>query len=159
MAKTSSADKQALMAQLKAALTPERLAGGDLGRGREVFRAVCQGCHILHGEGGRLGPDLTGSGRAQLDYLLENLVDPSAVVGADYRLQVVTLKDGRVLSGVVSAQTERTLTLGMVGQETTLEKAEIASQSALNVSLMPEGLLGALTPEQVRDLIAYLMRS
>lgn len=159
VAKTSSAEKQALMEQLRAALAPERLAGGDLKRGREVYRAVCQGCHVLHGEGGKLGPDLTGSGRAQLDYLLENVVDPSAVVGADYRLQVVTMKDGRVLSGVIAAQTERTLTLGMVGQETTVEKSEIASQAALEVSLMPEGLLGALTPEQVVDLIAFLMRS
>ena len=52
--------------------------------------------------GGKLGPDLTGSGRSKLDYLLENIVDPNSAVSSDYRMNVVQLKDGRVLSGMIT---------------------------------------------------------
>jgi putative heme-binding domain-containing protein len=92
-----------------------------------------------------------------LDYLLENVVDPGAVVGADYQMTVVTLKDGRVLAGLVSESTERTLTLRMIQAETTVEKAEVVKQEKLAVSMMPEGLLMALSEAQRRDLMAYLM--
>jgi putative heme-binding domain-containing protein len=67
------------------------------------------------------------------------------------------LKDGRVLSGIVGAQTERTLTLRSPGQETVIDKQDITKRETVPVSLMPEGLLQAFTPEQQRDLLAYLM--
>ena len=66
---------------------------------------------MLYGVGRKVGPDLTGSNRKNLDYLLENVIDPSASVGSDFRAWVVVLDDGRVLNGVVTEQTERTLTL------------------------------------------------
>ena len=56
---------------------------------------------MLYGKGGKLGPDLTGSGRTNLDYLLENIVDPNSAVSADYRMNILHLKDGRVLSGMI----------------------------------------------------------
>ena len=152
----ASGDKARQIAELKARLTPEVLAQANLSQGR-LFYQICSACHKLYGEGGQVGPDLTGSGRANLDYLLENIVDPSGVVSADYRMSVVTLKDGRVLSGVIAGQTDRTLTLRQLAQEMTVEKAEIAKQETSAVSMMPEGLLTALQPDQVRDLIAYLM--
>ncbi len=153
----TSADKLKLVAELKARHTPETLAKADLGKGRAIFAGVCGQCHKLYGEGGALGPDLTGSGRHDINYLFENIVDPSAVVDAAYYLNSITLKDGRVLSGIVGAQTERTLTLRSVGQETVIDKQDIAARQTLPVSLMPEGLLQAFTPEQQRDLLAYLM--
>jgi putative membrane-bound dehydrogenase-like protein len=153
----SSADKQQLIAELKDRLTTATLAKADLSAGRAVFQTVCGACHTMYGSGGKIGPDLTGSGRANLDYLLENIVDPSAVVSADYRMSIITHKDGRVLLGIVTAETERTLTLRLLTEETTLEKKDIARQEASPVSMMPEGQLLALSPEQVRDLIAYLM--
>ncbi|HYF37512.1 MAG TPA: PVC-type heme-binding CxxCH protein [Prosthecobacter sp.] len=152
----SSADKVALIKKLKADLTLENLAKANLSNGRMLFQ-ICSACHIMYGEGGKVGPDLTGSGRANLDYLLENIVEPSAVVTADFRMTILTLKDGRILSGVVARQDARTLTLRLLTEETTIEKAEIAKQEASPVSMMPEGLLLALQPDQVRDLIAYLM--
>jgi len=155
--RASSADKLKLMAELKARHTAAELAAGDAGRGRALFAGVCGQCHKLFGEGGALGPDLTGSGRRSLDYLVENIVDPSAVVDAAYYLNTLTLKDGRVLSGIVGAQTERTLTLRMVGQENVIERADIAKRETLPISLMPEGLLQGFTPEQQRDLFKYLM--
>ena len=153
----TSADKLKLVAELKARHTADFLAQADQGKGRAIFAGVCGQCHKLYGEGGALGPDLTGSGRHDINYLFENIVDPSAVVDAAYYLNTLTLKDGRVLSGIVGAQSERTLTLRSVGQEAVIDKQEIKSQQTLPVSLMPEGLLQAFTPEQQRDLLAYLM--
>ena len=73
----------------------------DLGRGRALFDRVCASCHKLYGSGGDIGPDLSGAGRDNLDYLLENLIDPSALVSADFRMVVVAMSDGRVLNGLV----------------------------------------------------------
>ena len=156
-ARETSADKQKLMAELKARHTAAEIASGDAGRGRALFAGVCGQCHKLFGEGGALGPDLTGSGRRDLNYLIENIVDPSAVVDSAYFLNTLTLKDGRVLSGIVGAQNERTLTLRMIGQEQVIERAEIAKRETLPISLMPEGLLQALSPDQQKDLLKYLM--
>jgi len=153
----TSADKLRLVAELKARHTADFLAKADQGKGRALYAAVCGQCHKLYGEGGALGPDLTGSGRHDLNYLIENIVDPSAVVDAAYYLNSITLKDGRVLSGIVGAQSERTLTLRSVGQETVIDKQDITQRDTVPISLMPEGLLQAFTPEQQRDLLAYLM--
>jgi putative membrane-bound dehydrogenase-like protein len=151
------ADKLQLVSEFKARHTPEFLAQADQGQGRALFTSVCGQCHKLYGEGNALGPDLTGSGRHDLNYLIENIVDPSAVVDAAYYLNSLTLKDGRVLSGIIGEQTDRTLTLRSIGQSTVIDKQEIQSRQTLPVSLMPEGLLQAFTPEQQRDLLAYLM--
>lgn len=153
----SAADKKELIEKMKKQLTPDVLAKANLSQGRVLFTAVCGACHVMYGEGGKIGPDLTGSGRANLDYLLENIADPSGVVSADYRVSIVTLKDGRILSGVISASNDRTLTLKTLTESTTLDKAEIVKTETSPLSMMPEGLLLALPPDSVKDLIAYLM--
>ena len=153
----SADDKKKLIADLKAKLTPATLGSAKLSSGRLLFTAVCSACHTLYGSGGKVGPDLTGSGRANLDYLLENIADPSGVVAADFRMSILTLKDGRVLSGVVSQANDRTLSLRTLTEEMKIERAEITRQDVSPLSMMPEGLLLALQPDQVRDLIAYLM--
>lgn len=152
----SASDKRAVIEKLAAELTPERLAGADLSQGRLLYQSVCGACHILYGEGGKIGPDLTGSGRADLGYLLDNIVDPGAVVTADYRMSILTLADGRVVTGVVAAENDRTLTLRQAIGELTVEKGEIAKREVSPVSMMPEGLLLVFQPDQIRDLIAYL---
>lgn len=153
----TAADKRQLMAKLQPQLTPELLAKADKSSGRALFATICGACHRLYGEGGEVGPDLTGTGRANLDYLLENLADPNAQVSADFRVTVLTLQDGRVLNGFVIAKTARTLTLRTMTEQLTIERAEITASQELPQSLMPEGLLQALSETQVRDLIAYLM--
>jgi putative heme-binding domain-containing protein len=152
-----AADKRQLIATLKQRLTPATLAKADKSQGRALYNTACVACHRLYGEGGQVGPDLTGAGRDNLDYLLENIVDPSAVVTADFRMSVASLKDGRVLNGIVAAQTARTLTLKTMTETITVERGEIESLQESKLSLMPEGLLEALTETQARDLIAYLM--
>jgi putative heme-binding domain-containing protein len=156
-ARETPADKLQLIAELKARHTKDFLAKADLAQGRALYAGVCGQCHKLFGEGGAIGPDLTGSGRRDLDYLLQNIVDPNAIVDAAYYLNTITMKDGRVLSGIVGAQTERTLTLRSIGQETTLDKTDIAKRDTKPISLMPEALLQAFSPVQQRDLLAYLM--
>ncbi len=153
----SAADKKELIEKVKKQLTPATLANANLSQGRMLFTAICGSCHMMYGQGGKIGPDLTGSGRANLDYLLENIADPSGVVSADYRMSLLTHKDGRVLSGVVTESNARTITLRTMTETMTLDKADIVKQEASPLSMMPEGLLLAFGPEQVRDLIAYLM--
>ncbi|MFZ4767256.1 MAG: hypothetical protein ACOYMN_20070, partial [Roseimicrobium sp.] len=153
----SSADKKALIATLKAKLTPDTLAKADLSQGRMLFAGVCAACHKLYGEGQLIGPDLTGSGRHDVNYLIENIADPSALVAADFKMSVITLKDGRVLNGILHGSSDRTLTVSMVGQEVTVDRGDIVKQEQLPISMMPEGLVMALSDEQLRNLFAYLM--
>jgi len=155
----SSAEKLQFMARLKQEMTPAFLAQGDKSAGRALFTATCAVCHRLYGEGGEVGPDLTGTGRANVDYLIENIADPSAAVSVDFRMTIVNMKDGRVLNGFITTKTDKTLTLRTMTEKLTLERAEIASMQELTQSMMPEGLLQVLSATQVRDLFSYLMYS
>jgi putative heme-binding domain-containing protein len=150
-------EKKRLLTRYQSLLTSERLKQADLPAGRVLFNQVCASCHKLYGEGGSIGLDLTGSGRSNLDYLLENIVDPNAVVPADFRMSIVELKDGRVLNGVIAEQTDRTLTLRTPTERLVLQPADVKEIRESTFSLMPEGLLEALDEKQTRDLIAYLM--
>jgi putative heme-binding domain-containing protein len=138
-------------------LNPGFLAQADLKKGRTLYEQTCASCHVMYGHGGQLGPDLTGSGRSSLDYILENVVDPGAVVSADYRMTILRLKDGRILSGMESKRGRNGVALRMPGSETVVEKSTVVSREVLPNSLMPAGLLDALTKEERRDLVAYLM--
>ena len=154
----SPADLPKRIAEWRAKLPAETLAKADLASGHTLFAQTCGACHKLNGEGGDLAPDLTGGGRSDLGYLLENILAPSAVVPAGYRLNIIELKDGRVLSGFIAGQNDTTLTLRTMTETQTLERASIAKTTISEQSLMPEGLLNALTPDQVRDLLGYVMK-
>jgi putative heme-binding domain-containing protein len=158
---TTSGQKKARMAELKKELAPEVLKEADIAAGRAVFTQTCAACHTLYDlgqQGANLGPNLTGSGRENVDYLLENIVDPSALVPADYKLSVLTMKDGRALSGFISTQNDQTLTLRTMTSTETLPRAEVTKTETSAQSLMPEGLLDTLTPQQRRDLFGFLMK-
>ncbi len=150
-------DKKKLIEHLRSELPNDTLAKSDLRAGRAIFQKNCANCHVLYGVGIKIGPDLTGSNRKNLDYLLENMVDPSASVGADFRTVIALLEDGRVVNGVITATTERTLTLQTIQEPVTLDRKEIASIKQSTTSLMPDGLLQNQSSEQIRDLIGYLM--
>jgi putative heme-binding domain-containing protein len=152
----SSEDKKKVIARFKAELTPEVLMKADPQAGRLVFQKSCQQCHKLYGTGATIGPELTGSNRANLDYILENAIDPSAVIGRDYRLTNILLEDGRVLSGILVEETERSLTVQTINQRLVLDKAEIDEMQPSSVSMMPEGQLEKMQPLEVRNLLSYL---
>ena len=152
----SPAEKKALIAELKAKLTPSLLAAADKSAGRALFAKSCAQCHKLFGEGQTVGPDLTGANRDNMDYLLENMVDPSAVVSADFRMSVLTLDDGRTFNGLILAETEKTVTLRTATEAVTLEKSSIEERQIVPLSLMPENQLQPLSETQLRDLFGYL---
>ena len=145
--------------ELRIELNADSLSEANLKKGSLLYDQQCSGCHQLYGRGGYLGPDLTGSGRSNLDYLLENIVDPNSAVSADYRMNVLSLKDGRVLSGMIAGQDRNSLTLRMPGSEAVVSKADIRKRETLPNSIMPAGLLDSLREEERRDLIAYLMHT
>lgn len=148
--------KQGLLKKYKAMLTPAALANADPANGRVVFAKSCQQCHRLFGEGGTIGPDLTGSNRSDLDYLLSNLIDPSAEVGRDFRMSVVRTTDDRVITGIVVERTAARVVVQTATDRHTLSPDDVAGVKDTPLSIMPEGQLDALTREQVRDLVAYI---
>ena len=143
--------------ELRLELTSLDQGEANLVNGRILYDQQCASCHMLYGKGGKLGPDLTGSGRTNLDYLLENIVDPNSAVSADYRMNILHLKDGRVLSGMIAGQDRNSLTLRMPDSNTVVSKSMIKKRETLSHSIMPKGLLDNLSIKERRDLIAYLM--
>jgi putative membrane-bound dehydrogenase-like protein len=154
--KESSEDRRTQIAAWKSVLKPGFIASGHTGNGRRIFSRTCQNCHRLFGIGGEIGPDITGSNRANLDYLLENMVDPSAVVGRDYQVTVLVLTDGRVINGLVRQETETALTIQTVNDRIVIPKTQIEERSLSKASMMPERQLDSLTKDEVRDLVSYL---
>ncbi|WP_038159056.1 PVC-type heme-binding CxxCH protein, partial [Verrucomicrobium sp. BvORR106] len=153
----SKADLPQRKAKYKALLTADRLKKADLAQGKLWYAGTCGACHRMLGEGANVGPDLTGSNRGNLDYLLENVLDPNAVIGKAYQLNLFSMKDGRVLSGIVKEETDNGYKVVMPGGvEFSLTKAEVKNREISKFSTMPEGQFDALQPEQVVDLVAYL---
>lgn len=138
-------------------LTPARLAGGNQNSGAEIFKRVCANCHKLYGEGQTIAPDLTGANRSSLEYLLMNIIDPSAVVPKQFTTSVVALKEGRVITGVIVATTDQTIVVQTDKEQLTIAREDIEATRQTGKSLMPDGMLDSLTPEQVRDLLGFIM--
>ncbi len=156
-ARPTDADRQAEIEALMARLGPETLAEADLSTGRAVFARTCASCHTLFGAGDAIGPDLTGANRRDVAYLLENVLDPNAVVGRDYQLTVVLTDRGRLVSGLVTAEGEATITVRTAtGDDVVIARDEIDQRKRDPASMMPEGLLRPFSETEVRDLIAYL---
>lgn len=133
---------------------------GNAARGKPVFKENCAVCHKLYDEGESIGPDLTGSERHNLDFLLSSLVDPSAMIRKEYQAQSVALVDGRVLNGLILEETEKAVTLiDSNRQKTVIPRDQIEEMKPSPISLMPEGQLDKLPETQVRDLFKYLQTS
>jgi quinoprotein glucose dehydrogenase len=116
----------------------------------------------VSGEGGTVGPDLTGiGGRQDRQYLLESLVMPNARMAPGFESVVLSLKDGSSLAGILKRESEDALELDVVDPDTgethlqTLPKASVVSRER-GVSAMPDGLAAQLSPFEVRDLVEYL---
>ncbi len=129
---------------------------GDPRRGRSVFARTCQQCHTLFGEGGRMAPDITGSNRSDLDYILHNAIDPNGVIPNDYRTSNIETKDDRTITGIVIKQDDIALTIVTANETLVLPRNELKAVTQTELSMMPEGLLQAITEQEVRDLLAYL---
>jgi putative heme-binding domain-containing protein len=141
-------------------LTGDALRKADPAKGKILFQQTCGSCHKMFGEGGNIGPDLTGSNRTNVNYILSNVLNPSEEIQDDYKMVVVTTRDGRTYSGNIVGENSRQLTLRVVGQDAVIiNKSDIQSQEATDVSMMPPGLFDMLRDEQVLDLVSYLRSS
>ncbi|MDX1636648.1 MAG: DUF6807 family protein [Balneolaceae bacterium] len=144
-------------ARYKRLLTEKALNRADLRNGKSIFNQTCAPCHKMYGEGGTMGPDLTGSNRTNIDYILFNVLDPGADIQDDYKMVVVTTRGGRTYSGNIVTETDRQVTMRIVGQEqVVLNKSDIQSREETEVSMMPPGLFNHLTEQEVIDLVGYL---
>lgn len=152
----TSQDKKKEIAKYKTLLELQGMANANPSNGRRLFSKTCASCHKLFGEGGNVGPDITGSNRANLDYILENVVDPSAVLGKDYRMWLIATESGQVISGLIQKETDSALTVRTINDTVVVPKSEIEELRLSDVSIMPERQLDQLQPEEVRDLVAYL---
>ena len=142
--------------ELKELLDRPFLANSDKSSGRVLFEKHCQSCHQLYGEGKNIGPDLTGAGRSNLDYLLDNVVAPSSVVDRDYRMTMLLTDDDRIISGLVISENDRVITMQTATEIQSIEKEEVVKRKVTDKSPMPAGLLDGLTDTEIRDLIGYL---
>jgi putative heme-binding domain-containing protein len=154
----TSADKKAVIEKYKKVYWAGGSQPGDASRGRLVFSKTCQQCHTLFDTGGKVGPDLTGSARADLSYILENIVDPNAVIPNDYRASTIEMKDDRVITGIVKKQDDTAVTVVTPNETLVLPRKEISAVQQSQLSMMPEGLMDQLNEQEVRDLLYYLSR-
>ena len=154
--RTTPEDRKGEFEKWRGAFKPAAMKAADLSHGREVFVKTCGACHLLHGQGGKIGPDITGSNRADLEYLLANLLDPSAIVGRDYQTTTVLTKDGRSIAGIVVKESPTSLTLQTPTEQVTVPLDDVETRVLSPQSLMPENQLGQLKPEEAINLVAYL---
>ena len=106
--------------------------------------------------GGQVGPDLTGSNRRDLDYVLSNVLDPGALIGKDYLAHVIATTDGRILTGIIRAEDKDTITLVTANETVTLPKSDVEERRQSDQSMMPEDLWTPLSEHEVRSLVSYL---
>jgi putative heme-binding domain-containing protein len=150
-------DREKLMAKYRKLITPGKLAVASAARGRAVFKKTCASCHVLYGVGAKIGPDLTGSNRANLDYILLNSVDPSYDVPSGYKMVSIITVDGRSVNGVIAEEDGTRVVLKTVEQpRLVIAKEDIEVRKISPKSMMPDGQFDKMKPQEVIDLIKYL---
>jgi putative heme-binding domain-containing protein len=136
--------------------------GRSVDSGRTAFRQTgCNQCHRFAGEGGSVGPDLTGIGkRVSPRDLLESMLLPSKVITEGYATTEIETKSGEILTGRIEREDERELMLrpsAASDTTVTVRKSEIRERQLSKISNMPAGILNTLEETQILDLLAYLV--
>ena len=151
-------DKEASFAKYRELLNENALSKANASTGRAIFNRSCSACHRLYGHGGEVGPDITGANRVNIEYLLSNIVTPSAIIQDAYRMHLILTEDGRVFSGIPAEENERQLKLRVADrpEPIVIAKSEIESREVSSVSMMPDGILSNFKDNEVLDLFAYL---
>ncbi len=138
-------------------LTPIVLKGGDASRGVTIFKRECAKCHTHSGEGGKVGPDLTGMAAHPKLELLVHILDPSRSVEGNFLQYMVSTTDGRILNGLLASETKTSIDLlDAEGKKQTILREDIDELASLKKSLMPEGFEKSIPPEGLADLLQFL---
>ena len=151
-----SDSKKEIIAKYSALLDLPEASKADPILGRKVFKNVCGTCHQMYGEGGILGPDLTGSNRANREYILLNIVDPNFDVPDGYKMIILKTINNRVLAGTIAEEDEQKVVLKSVTGKEIISKDEIKDRQKLAISMMPEGILETISKNDFYALIKYL---
>jgi putative membrane-bound dehydrogenase-like protein len=149
----TSFEKQQSIARIMRIL---RTGTGEAAKGKPIFQQTCAVCHRLRGGNVTIGPDLTAYDRTDLNFLVPNIVDPSASIRPEYATYTLVTKDRRVLSGPLVESSPQAVTIEDGTARITVPREQIQKLEASPLSRMPEKLLDALSEDQVRDLFAYL---
>ncbi len=154
----TSADTKATIARIRDHYRNAPLWSYDVKAGKQVYERLCSACHAMDtgSSVGKLGPNLNGTWRNGLEYFLENIIDPNAVVGTDFQLNLVTKRDGGVISGMVEKESATALLVRTMTETVTVPKTDIKSREVTTQSLMPTGLLEALPPREAVELLLFL---
>jgi putative heme-binding domain-containing protein len=137
-----------------------QLADADWGRGRRVFldpQVGCSKCHLSHGIGGTIGPDLSNLVHRDYDSVLRDVKNPGFSINPDYITYNVRLKDSRVLAGALRNEGSTYRITDQNAQTTTFSEDEIDELKPTTVSIMPEGIVEKLDKKSLNDLLAYLL--
>lgn len=130
---------------------------GDAAKGQVVYMKLCGQCHKLHGTGQDVGPDITNNGRASFEQLVNNVFDPSLVIGPAYQARTVVTSDGRVLTGLLTEDSPQRVVLKLQGGKLeTIARSDVEEMEVSKLSLMPEGVEKQLSPQELIDLFALL---
>jgi putative membrane-bound dehydrogenase-like protein len=147
------ADRQKVIDQLSAIV----LKPGDAAKGKLVFQQQCAKCHRHSGEGGKVGPDLTGMAAHPKTELLVNILDPSRSVEGNFVSYTVATTDGRTYNGLLASETKTAVELiDTEGKTQKLLREDIEELVASKKSLMPDGFEKQIPPESIADLITFL---
>jgi putative heme-binding domain-containing protein len=131
---------------------------GDTTRGRLLFRDRCASCHRLGGEGHAVGPDLVSVRASGPELLLGNILDPNREVAPRYVQYTVETDDSETISGLIATESSINITLRAAnGVETVVSRSHVRRFRGSNESMMPEGLETGWKPQDLADLIRFVL--
>jgi putative membrane-bound dehydrogenase-like protein len=147
-------DTDAVTARYQSAL----IATGDATKGREIFQKNCAICHQVRGKDGvNIGPDLGTVHNWSKQAILAAILAPNLAISSGYETWSATLMNGETVEGIIASETGSAITLrNAAGVDRTISRQDISSLKALSMSLMPEGLEGQISVEEMADLLAFL---
>ena len=155
--KQSSAERRAEVAAMVDAYETAPLWAYSASEGVNHFKKLCAACHQPSEQDESLGPKLAGTRSKGIQYIVENVIDPNAVIGRDYQARVILTDGGRVIIGLVEKETESAITIRTATGSVTVAESEIDQIRISENSFMPEGLLKDLNDRERIELFKYLM--
>jgi len=153
LANNLPADRAKVLAQYQTALTLK----GDAKNGQEIFKKNCATCHRVAGIGIDVGPDIADTRTKTLAAMLNDILAPNSAIDANYVNYVVSTKDGRILTGLLTAETASSLTLIRAEKQADVVlRKDVDEIGSTGISLMPEGLEKNISVQEMADLLGFL---